>query len=202
MHEEFAPINTSDFTAPVQRIIKALKDKKGEKYIFIIWAGKGNPFKIVDMKLEEKYGIKLASGGNILAALKLYKPMEGMEGAIYYYYESPKNEINDWLVKEHMARYNSPPDFFTCGGFAAAMAVVTALEKAGSTDTEKLISTMEGMHFMTPKGEMVFRKQDHQALQSMYVFKIKNDPKYEWAVPVLVKELTWKDMDIPIRNGR
>ena len=202
VHEEFAPINTSDFTAPVQRIIKALKDKKGEKYIFIIWAGKGNPFKIVDMKLEEKYGIKLASGGNILAALKLYKPMEGMEGAIYYYYESPKNEINDWLVKEHMARYNSPPDFFTCGGFAAAMAVVTALEKAGSTDTEKLISTMEGMHFMTPKGEMVFRKQDHQALQSMYVFKIKNDPKYEWAVPVLVKELTWKDMDIPIRNGR
>ncbi len=202
VHEEYAPINTNDFTAPVQRIIQAMKDLKGEKYIFIIWAGKGNPFKIAEMKLDEKYGIKISTGGNILDALALYKPLEGMKGSIYYYYEIPKNEMNDWLVKEHMKRFNSPPDFFTCGGFAAAMAVVTAIEKAKSTDTEKLIAAMEGMHFQTPKGEMVFRPEDHQALQSMYVFGIKVDPNVKWAIPTLVKELTWKDMDIPIRNKR
>jgi len=202
VHEEYAPINTNDFTAPVQRIIQAMKDKKGEKYIFIIWAGKGNPFKIADMKLDKKYGIKISTGGNILAALALYKPLEGMKGAIYYYYEIPKNEMNDWLVKEHMKRFNSPPDFFTCGGFAAATAVVSAINKAGSTDTEKLIVAMEGMHFQTPKGEMVFRPEDHQALQSMYAFKIKVDPNVKWAIPELVEELTWKDMKIPIRNKR
>jgi branched-chain amino acid transport system substrate-binding protein len=203
LHEEYVPINTTDFTAPVQRIIQALKDKKGEKYIFIIWAGKGNPFQIADMKLEEKYGIKISSGGNILAALALYKSMVGMKGAIYYYYEIPKNPMNDWLVKEHQKRFDSPPDFFTCGGFAAAMAVVEAIKKAGgSTDSEKLISAMEGMHFQTPKGEMVFRPEDHQALQSMYAFKIKVDPNVKWAIPELVKEYTWKDMDIPIRNKK
>jgi len=202
VHEEYAPINTNDFTAPVQRIIQTMKDKKGEKYIFIIWAGKGNPFKIADMKLDKKYGIKISTGGNILAALALYKPLEGMKGAIYYYYEIPKNEMNDWLVKEHMKRFNSPPDFFTCGGFAAATAVVSAINKAGSTDTEKLIVAMEGMHFQTPKGEMVFRPEDHQALQSMYAFKIKVDPNVKWAIPELVKELTWKDMEIPIRNKK
>jgi len=202
IHEEYAPINTNDFTAPVQRIIQAMKDKEGDKYIFIIWAGKGNPFKIADMKLDEKYGIKISTGGNILAALALYKPLVGMKGAIYYYYDIPKNDMNDWLVKEHEKRYNSPPDFFTCGGFAAAEAVVTALQKAGSTDTEKLISAMEGMSFQTPKGEMVFRPEDHQALQSMYAFQIKVDPNVKWAIPELVEELTWKDMDIPIRNKR
>lgn len=202
VHEEYAPINTNDFTAPVQRIIQAMKDLKGEKYIFIIWAGKGNPFKIAEMKLDEKYGIKISTGGNILSALALYKPLAGMKGSIYYYYEIPKNEMNDWFVKEHMKRHNSPPDFFTCGGFAAAMAVVTGLEKAGSTDTEKLIAAMEGMHFQTPKGEMVFRTEDHQALQSMYAFKIKVDPNVKWAIPELVQELTWKDMDIPIRNKK
>jgi len=202
IHEEYAPINTNDFTAPVQRIIQAMKDREGDKYIFIIWAGKGNPFKIAQMKLDEKYGIKISTGGNILAALALYKPLEGMKGAIYYYYEIPKNEMNDWLVKEHLKRYNVPPDFFTCGGFAAAMAVVSALEKAGTTDTEKLIAAMEGMHFQTPKGEMVFRPEDHQALQSMYAFKIKVDPEVKWAIPELVEELTWKDMEIPIRNKR
>lgn len=197
VHEEYAPVNTTDFTAPVQRIIQALKDQKGDKYVFIIWAGKGNPFSIAQMGLD-KYGIKVTSGGNILDALALYKPMVGMMGAIYYYYEIPKNPINEWLVKEHQKRFNAPPDFFTCGGFAAAQAVVAGLTKAGSTDTEKLIKAMEGMHFQTPKGEMMFRVEDHQALQSMYVFKIKVDPNVKWAIPELVRELTWKDMNIPI----
>ncbi|MEW6186037.1 MAG: substrate-binding domain-containing protein [Thermodesulfobacteriota bacterium] len=202
VHEEFAPINTTDFTASTQRIIQAMKDLKGDKYIFIIWAGKGNPFQIAQMKLDERYGIKISTGGNILDALALYKPLAGMKGAIYYYYEIPKNPINDWLVKEHQKRFNAPPDFFTCGGFAAAMAVVTGLEKARSTDTEKLIAAMSGMHFQTPKGEMVFRAEDHQALQSMYAFKIKVDPNVKWAIPELEKELTWKDMNVPIRNKK
>ena len=201
IHEEYVPIKTADFTAPAQRIIKAMKDQKGDKYLFVIWAGKGNPLgKLHQMKLQDKYGIKLTSGGNILAALKLYKPLVGMQGATYYYYENPKNPINDWLVKEHFKRFNAPPDFFTCGGMSAALAVVAALKKAGSTDTEKLIAAMEGMSFQTPKGEMVFRKEDHQALQSMFHFKIAAKPDVEWGIPELVRELTWQDMDIPIRN--
>jgi len=201
-HEEFVPMNTTDFTAPVQRIIQALKDQKGDKYLFIIWAGKGNPFKIAEMKLDEKYGIKISTGGNILDALALYKPLVGMKGAIYYYYEIPKNPINDWLVKEHQKRFNAPPDFFTCGGFTAALAVVNGLTKAGSIDSEKLIAALEGMHFQTPKGEMVFRPEDHQALQSMYAFKIKVDPNVKWAIPELISEFTWKDMNIPIHNKK
>ncbi len=201
VHEEYAPVATTDFTAPVQRIIQAMKDLKGEKYIFIIWAGKGNPFSIVGMGLD-KYGIKVTTGGNILDAMALYKPLVGMKGAIYYYYDIPKNPINDWLVKEHQKRFHAPPDFFTCGGFSAAIAVVAGLTKAGTTDTEKLITAMEGMHFQTPKGEMVFRVEDHQALQSMYAFKIKVDPNVKWAIPELVKEFTWKDMNVPIRNKK
>ena len=49
---------------------------------------------------------------------------------------------------------------------------------------------------------MVFRPEDHQALQSMYAFKIKVDPNVKWAIPELVQEFTWKDMDIPIRNQK
>jgi len=67
------------------------------------------------------------------------------------------------------------------------MAVVTAVSKAKSLDTEKLIAAMEGMEFDTPKGKMVFRKEDHQALQSMYHFKIKADPNVAWGIPELVR---------------
>ena len=199
--EEYAPQNTTDFTAPAQRLFDALKDKPGKKIIWVIWAG-GNPLtKLQDLN-PGRYGIQLSTGGNILPAMAAYKPLPGMEGATYYYYEIPKNPVNDWLVAEHQKRFNAPPDFFTAGGFAAAMAAVTAVRKAGGSDSEKLIAAMEGMEFDTPKGKMVFRKEDHQALQSMYHFKVKVDPNVAWAIPELVREIKIEDMNVPIRNKR
>jgi len=200
--EEYAPMNTTDFTAPAQRLFDALKDKPGKKIIWIIWAGAGDPLdKLADLD-PGRYGVELSTGGNILPALAAYKRFPGLEGATYYYFDIPKNPVNDWLVAEHKKRFNAPPDFFTCGGFAAAMAVVAAVDKAKSTDSEKLIAAMEGMPFETPKGKMIFRKEDHQALQSMYAFKIKVDPNVAWGIPELTRELTIEDMDIPIRNKR
>jgi branched-chain amino acid transport system substrate-binding protein len=200
VHEEYAPQQATDFTAPAERLFNALKDRKGRKVIFIIWAG-GNPFKIADLN-PGRYGIEIASGGNILPALAAYKALPGMEGATYYYYEHPKNKINQWLVAEHQKRYKSPPDFFTAGGMSAGIAVVEAIKKAGGTDTEKLIAAMEGMSFETPKGRMTFRKEDHQAMQSMYHFKIKVDPAFAWGVPELVSEIKPEQMNVPIRNKR
>ena len=202
VHEEFLPTNTTDFTAAAQRLIDALKDKPGRKVIFIIWAGAGNPFKIADMDLK-RYGIEIATGGNILPAMAAYKQFPGMEGATYYYYGIPKNPVNNWLVAEHYKEFKAPPDFFTAGGFSAAMAIVTALKKTdGNTDSNLLIKTMEGMSFETPKGKMTFRKQDHQAMQDMYAFKIKVDPALPWAVPELTKVITPDQMDVPILNHR
>jgi branched-chain amino acid transport system substrate-binding protein len=199
--EEYAPQNTTDFTASAQRLFDALKDKPGKKIIWVIWAG-GNPLtKLQDLN-PGRYGIQLSTGGNILPAMAAYKPLPGMEGATYYYYQIPKNPVNDWLVAEHQKRFNAPPDFFTAGGFAAAMAAVTAVQKAGGSDSEKLIAAMEGMEFDTPKGKMIFRKEDHQALQSMYHFKVKVDPNVAWAIPELVREIRIEDMNVPIRNKR
>ncbi len=198
--EEFLPMKTVDFTASSQRIIKAMKDIEGEKYLFLNWAGKGNPLKKFHaMKLDEKHGIKLTTGGNIIPALKGYKPFAGMEGSGYYYHTNPNNEINDWLVAEHKKRFKGmPPDFFHCGGFAAALFVAKAIEKAGSTDAEKLIAAMEGLEWMTPKGKMIMRKEDHQALQSQFHFKLKVDPAVDWAVPELVKVQTIEELNIPL----
>ncbi|MEZ5648334.1 MAG: substrate-binding domain-containing protein [Alphaproteobacteria bacterium] len=199
--EEYAPQQATDFTAPAQRLFDALKDKPGRKIIWVIWAGPSPMPKLMDLN-PSRLGIELASGGNILPAMAAYKNLPGMEGATYYYYEIPKNKVNDWLVAEHTKRYNAPPDFFTAGGMAAGIAAVTAIEKAKGTDTEKLIAAMEGMEFDSPKGKMKFRKEDHQALQSMYHFKIKSDPNVAWGIPELVRELKIEDMEIPIRNKR
>jgi branched-chain amino acid transport system substrate-binding protein len=199
--EEYAPFATTDFTASAQRLFDALKDKPGQKIIAIIWAGPNPVTKIADLK-PERYGIALAPGGNILPVMQQWRHLAGATGTIYYYYGFPKNPMNDWLVTEHQKRFNMPPDFFTCGGMAAASAVVTAIKKAGGTDTEKLIAAMEGMDFDTPKGKMTFRKEDHQAMQSMYVFKIKANGKNDWDLLDLVREIPAAELPVPIRNKR
>ncbi|MEO8137888.1 MAG: substrate-binding domain-containing protein [Betaproteobacteria bacterium] len=201
VHEEYAPQATTDFTAPAERIFNAMKDKPGRKVIFVIWAG-GNPFgKLAELN-PGRLGIELATGGNILPAMAAFKATPGMEGATYYYYEIPKNPINKWLVDEHQKRFKAPPDFFTAGGMSAGIAIVEALKKAGATDTEKLITAMEGLSFETPKGKMTFRKEDHQAMQSMFHFRIKVDPNVAWGIPELVREIKPEDMNVPVRNKR
>jgi branched-chain amino acid transport system substrate-binding protein len=199
--EEYAPQNTTDFTASAQRLFDQLKDKPGKKIISIIWAGQHPLPKIADLK-PERYGIEIAPGGNILPVMQIYRNYPGMEGATYYYHAFPKNPMNDWLVAEHQKRFNAPPDFFTAGGFAAASAVLAAVEKAGGTDPDKLVAAMEGMTFETPKGPMTFRKEDHQALQVMYHFKVKAEGKDPNDLLDLVDTIPPEKMPIPVRNKR
>ncbi|MBL8691000.1 MAG: substrate-binding domain-containing protein [Rhodospirillaceae bacterium] len=199
--EEYAPQNTTDFTASAQRLFDALKDKPGRKVIVIIWAGPHPLTKIADLK-PERFNIEIAPGGNILPAMVPYKAYPGMEGAIYYYWGFPKNPMNDWLVAEHQKRFNMPPDFFTAGGMAAASAVLAAITKAGGSDTEKLIAAMEGLEFDTPKGKMTFRKEDHQAMQAMYHFRVKKDGKDQYDLLDLVNEIPASAIPVPIRNKR
>ena len=204
VHEEYLPVGTTDFTAGLQRIIDKLKDQPGNKYLAVGWSGSPTPFpKIADLDLEKRFGIKLATGGNILPAMVAYKNFPGMEGALYYYFGIPKNKANEWLVSRHYSQFKAPPDFFTAGGMAAGIAVVEALKKTGGdTNSNKLITAMEGMSFETPKGTMTFRNEDHQAMQEMYHFRIKNDPAFAWGVPELVRVIPASELQIPIRNQR
>jgi len=203
VHEEYVPTDTTDFTAAAERIFNALDGHEGDKRLFVIWAGGGNPMGRIQAMNPERRGVSLATGGNILPAMAAYKDFPGMEGATYYYYEIPENPVNDWLVEQHFDRYGTPPDFFTAGGMAAGIAVVEAIRRAGGAeDTEALIEAMAGMEWETPKGPMRFREEDHQALQSMYHFRIRVEDDVDWGIPDLVRELGIDDMDIPIRNQR
>ena len=82
------------------------------------------------------------------------------------------------------------------------MAIVEGIKKAGGTDTEKLIAAMEGMSFDTPKGRMTFRKEDHQALQVMYHWRMKKNPPDNVDLLELVREIPADEMKLPIKNKK
>ena len=200
-HEEFIPLSTTDFTAPMQRIFDRMKDLKGKKYLVVIW-GAPNPIRKISELNPGRYGIEFLSIGG--ANLDNAKPWKGQDvgGGTFYYYDFPKNPMNDWLVAEHRKRYNVPPDLFTAGGFTAAAAIVAGIRKAGSVDTPKLIAAMEGMEFDTPKGKMSFRKEDHQAMQVQYQFRMKKDGQGEWDLFDLVREIPAAEMPVPVTVKR
>ncbi|MDN8616570.1 substrate-binding domain-containing protein [Variovorax ginsengisoli] len=197
LHEEFIPLSTTDFTAPMQRIFDGMKNATGRKYLVVIW-GAPNPIRKISELNPGRYGIEFLSIGG--ANLENTKPWKGLDvtGGTFYYYGFPKNPMNDWLVTEHQKRFKMPPDLFTAGGFVTASAIIAGLKKAGSADSEKLIAAMEGMEFDTPKGKMTFRKEDHQAMQAQYQFKMKKAPASEWDLLELVREIPASEMPVPI----
>jgi branched-chain amino acid transport system substrate-binding protein len=49
---------------------------------------------------------------------------------------------------------------------------------------------------------MILRKEDHQAMQVMYDFKIKANGKDEYNLLDLVREIPISELPVPIRNKR
>ena len=194
--EEYADPAATDFTSNLQKII----DAKPE-FLFVVWAGANSPWnQISDLKLQEK-GIKISTGAPDIVALQFMEPLIGMEGFSVYHHTLPNNNVNDWLVEQHKARFNEVPDLFTPGGFSAAVAIVEALKKSGGdADGNTLIPLMEGMSFETPKGTMTFRKDDHQALQTMYAIRLEKVAEFDYPIPVLIRELSPEETEPPILN--
>ena len=198
-HEEYIPLSTTDFTASVQRLMDKLKAGSGKKYIVVIW-GAPNPLRKLSELLPKGSDIEFVSIGG--ANHENIKPWAGLpvSGGMYYFYTFPKNPMNDAYVAESIKRHKTPPDLFSAGGFVTAAAILSGIKKAGSTDTDKLIVAMEDMEFDTPKGKMTFRKEDHQAMQAQYVFRMKKAAgASEWDVADLVREVPASEMPVPIK---
>ncbi|WP_016740406.1 ABC transporter substrate-binding protein [Brevibacillus brevis] len=199
IEEQYVDTSTTDFTANIQKIMSAKPE-----YVFITWAGSNSPWKqLQDMQVQQK-GIKVSTGAPDIAALKTMEAMIGMEGFSVYYHSLPKTKMNDWLIDEHKKRFQGEiPDLFTAGGMTAAVSIVEALKKTNAdTDSEKLIAAMEGMTFDTPKGQMQFRVEDHQALQTLYAIKLEKKDGVDHPVPVLVREMTMEETAPPVRNQK
>jgi len=47
-----------------------------------------------------------------------------------------------------------------------------AVEKANSTETDKVRDALRGLKWQTPQGEKMIRAGDHQAMQPMYVVRV------------------------------
>jgi branched-chain amino acid transport system substrate-binding protein len=195
----FAPPDTTNFAPYLQQVLET-----GAAVLVQSWAGAGYRELFGQMR---ELGIfdkmKVTGGlGDREARHAMGMDAVGMVGICKYSYILPTNPINDWLTEKHLERHGAPPDLFTGGGCAAGIALVEALKRTeGNPRADSLIPVLEGMSFEGPKGTYTFRRQDHQALQPMYVVEMVPDPENPWAIPRLIREVAPEETAPPLKEA-
>ena len=116
------------------------------------------------------------------------KAAEGFVTGVGYSAEIDTPE-NKKFVAAFRAANKADPDLYGADSYGMIYAYKAAVEKAKSTDTDKVRAAFADLKWSTPQGEKTLRAGDHQAVQTMYVvrvtggkFKIVSQVKGEEAI--------------------
>jgi branched-chain amino acid transport system substrate-binding protein len=73
------------------------------------------------------------------------------------------------FVEAYQKRFNDYPRAGSLVGYNTILSIEAAINKAGSTDTEKLVEAFKGLSLETPVGPITYRALDHQSTMGAYV---------------------------------
>jgi branched-chain amino acid transport system substrate-binding protein len=85
--------------------------------------------------------------------------------------DTPENRK---FVADFQALNKAEPDLYGADSYGVLFFYKAAVEKAGSTDTDKVRAAMRGLQWKTPQGLKTMRAGDHQAMQDMYAMRVNN----------------------------
>jgi len=85
--------------------------------------------------------------------------------------DSPENKK---FIADFQAAAKTQPDLYGADSYGVLFFYKAAVEKAKSTDTDKVREAMRGLQWATPQGMKTMRAGDHQAMQEMYAVKVNN----------------------------
>jgi len=73
------------------------------------------------------------------------------------------------FLDAYQKRWDDYPRIGSVVGYNTMLAIKAMFDRAGSTDTEKMVDAMEGLSFEAPTGPITFRAIDHQSTMGAYV---------------------------------
>lgn len=86
----------------------------------------------------------------------------------YPWYAIDTPEHDDFL-NAYQAMFNDYPRLGSIVGYMMIQSLAAGIEKAGSTDTEDLITAFRGLEHMSPLGPIYYRPEDHQSTMGAFV---------------------------------
>jgi branched-chain amino acid transport system substrate-binding protein len=116
-----------------------------------------------------------------LIALKKDGP-EGVWGVSAFPFWGLGWKETDEFVEKYRERNHTYPGLDALSGYVSIYALVTAIQKAGSLESGKIIETLEGLTIPTPVGQLAIRKADHRALWPIWCGSSRFISGYPFAV--------------------
>ena len=100
---------------------------------------------------------------------------EGVIGGANYYWQLEKTVPTAKTFNDaYKAAYDGAvPSDYGAYGFTGVASLLLAMEKAGGTDTEKVVDALASLKYDVAKGPQHYRACDHQSIQSVLVLKSK-----------------------------
>jgi len=188
--ELFPKFMADDYGAYIQQILAAKPDAVWSP----LWGDDAVNFirQALPTKLFDQVKFAFPVGG----ALEVLVPMgKDMPAGIYissrYYFTSPDSAMNRRFVKNYMARFGEYPDYMAGETYAGVYFLKAAMERAGSTDTEKIIAAVEAepLAWETPEGWKIMRAADHSVVEDVLWGESRFSAAHGFAVPVHIQSI-------------
>jgi branched-chain amino acid transport system substrate-binding protein len=158
-----------DYSAVVQKI----KRSGAEAVMFGGYHPEAS--KIISMMRKKRLDTAFISDDGVKDQTFIKVAGEDAEGA---YASGPKdtadNPLSKIAVQEHQDTFGSDPGAFYKNAYSAALAMVNALEKAGSTDLADLKKALQTEKVETPVGNIYFNEQGDAVGVGFSVYQVQN----------------------------
>jgi len=172
-----------DFTPFIQKIIEAKPDAVWSS----LWGNDAVNFITQALPTGVFKSVKFAftDGAALETLIPLGKSMpDGVYAAARYFFTTPDSPLNRSFVKTYFERFKEYPDYMAEETYAGVYFLKAAMERAGTTETEKVIAAIEKepLAWETPEGWKIMRKEDHSVVEDVVWGETAFSEKYGFAV--------------------
>jgi branched-chain amino acid transport system substrate-binding protein len=172
-----------DFTPFIQKIIEAKPDAVWAS----IWGNDAVNFikQALPTGLFNTVKFAFTDGAALETLIPLGKSMpDGLFVAARYFFLTPDSPLNRSFVKTYFERFKEYPDYMAEETYAGVYFLKAAIERAGTTETEKVIAAIERepLAWETPEGWKIMRKEDHSVVEDVVWGETAFSEKYGFAV--------------------
>jgi len=182
--ELFPKFLSKDYTS----YIKQIQEAKPDAVWSPLWGGDAVTFikQALPTGLFEKVKFAFPCAGALEVLVPMGKEMpEGIYVSSRYFFTTPDSSMNRNFVKVYHERFKEYPDYMAGETYAGVYFIKAALERAGTSDTEKLIAAVERepLAWETPEGWKIMRGEDHSAVEDCLWGETSYNEKYGFAIP-------------------
>ncbi len=136
------------------------------------------------------------------------KPLAGHLASWNYYMslKTPQNikwikSYKEWCAKHNIADKQCVTDDPMMHAYIHVHLWAKAVEKAGSTEVDKVLKALEGLEVASPVGKYKVDEKNHHTWKPVYIGKIKEDGQFDvvWKSSEWVAPEPWSDLTYPGR---